>query len=87
MASPDGFASPPTLLISLAQALRQASADIPRTLPAGTRFATDAANDSTGALVVTVTAWDARGLEILWSQAYDGSGRRRERPVPQAPAS
>ena len=66
---------PPNMLMALSQALRQASADIPRSLPEGTRFATATARDTTGSLIVTVTAKDPHGA-VVWAQGYNAHGRR-----------
>lgn len=69
------LAPPPNQLMALSNALRQASADIPKDLPDGVRFAYVTEERAGGALIVTVKAKNASAF-VLWEQAYDGRGRR-----------
>jgi hypothetical protein len=75
------LAAPANQLMALSNALRQASADIPKDLPPGVRFAYVTEEGAGGALVVTVKAKvpgtdkDASAF-VLWEQGYDGRGRR-----------
>jgi hypothetical protein len=60
--------------ISLSAALRQASIDVPRDLPAGVHL-TAHMGEQDARVVVTVAARNVYGVAV-WEQRYDGTGRR-----------